>query len=143
MFKVDSFTSQTSQQLNLAFQHIFKQAYKKVQDWMSSEMAEDFEQRITKWAPHPNVLNKYPFFGDLSTFSADYCSCFLLAIDDRERTCSLLFDKEQAVKKGLPENITDILEYGDASGVPPILHLHQWSEELTRIVHNVFFQESM
>lgn len=143
MLKVDIFTSQATDQFDLAFRHIFKQACQKIRNWMSSEMLDDFERKITKWAPHPTVLAKYPFFGDLKSFSATYCSCFLLVVNDKEKTCSLMFDKEQAVQKGIPSNITDVLEYGDPIGVPPITHLLQWSEHLGTIIQEVFFQESL
>ena len=85
-----------------------------------SMIMEDLEHRWSQLQVSSKVITKFPAFADLSSLLEKYTKCFRVEVTDID--ASVVLDKEMLVSQGLPKELPDMLEYGDALGIPPIPH---------------------
>lgn len=84
------------------------------------KMKDQLTMNLGSYVIEPEQLVKYPFLQDVSKMVNDYIDCFEVIQDNK--MISLVIDKEKLCQKGLPENLSTLIEYGDES-IPPFSHI--------------------
>ena len=81
-----------------------------IESQITSIISGILSSKMSGWSPSVELLEKYPFFGNITRFISDYVSCFVVNTSDMEIKVSLDTDKLQS--KGFPESMGDLLEFG-------------------------------
>ena len=106
--------------------------YKRAFVLVKEQIADDLSFKLETYEPPQTVLTQYPFFSDRRKLVKDYLSC--IGIDELSNSrFSLVVAKEQLVRLGLPENLSQLLEYGN-SILPPFPHLRNIDTRLSKAI---------
>ena len=94
--------------------------YLEVVQQTKDEIISALSLALLTWSPEPEVLVRYPFFKDRNKLLSDYQE--VLSIKETKGVVSLVVDVNLLKRKGLPENLPSLLEYGNEQ-VPPLPHI--------------------
>ena len=86
------------------------------------------------WEPTTEALERYPFMVNVAKFIDDYTSCFGFAVTDTGLVFGINADELKS--RGLPKNISSIVEYGD-DVVPPFPHMRAIPNLMDKVVSKV------
>ncbi len=108
----------------------FEDSLKKSWEQIAPEAVEQIKSRIratlieklSLWTPDEEVLVKFPFLRTISGFVESYLHCVRVKLIGL--SLAVIVDSEEAVKRGLPSEIGDLLEYG-SSEFPQIAHMRE------------------
>jgi hypothetical protein len=83
-------------------------------------MKDQLTMNLGAYVMDPEQLVKYPFLQDVPRMVNDYIDCFEVIQDNK--MISLVIDTEKLSQKGLPENLSTLIEYGDEA-IPSFSHI--------------------
>jgi len=83
-------------------------------------MRDELLMNLGTWSADPQVLVQYPFLQNVQSMINDYIDCF--SVVETEDRMALVIDKDELSKRGLPENLSTIIEFGD-DVIPPFSHI--------------------
>ena len=88
---------------------------------IKKQIKEQLQFRLNNWTPSSKVLEVYPFFKNINKLISDYDDC-LVVLSNKEDFISVAIDVGKLKEKGLPENLRELLEYGN-NLIPPFPHI--------------------
>ena len=135
--------SELRDRLNKCFERVWKQTMPEAVVQIRSKIRETLERNIAGWVLDSDIIRNYPFLVDLKLFVDRYVSCVEVLFDGN--SIAVVVDPEKAMSFGLPENVYDLLEYGNFD-FPQIAHMREamalWESTdgkllMEKYIHNV------
>ena len=87
---------------------------------VKAQLLKQLELKLRAFSPSKEVLSMYPFFGNINKLLSDYESC--LEVIPNSEGVSLIMNRQGLSERNLPENLLDLLEFGN-SKLPPFAHV--------------------
>lgn len=87
-------------------------------------------KRFSRVMIDPDVAKRLPCFRNLPKLLESYLECIRVEVDDKGYA-SVVIDRGDLVRRHLPRNLPEILEYGDPIGIPVMAHMRTAWFELT------------
>ena len=108
-----------------------KSLYFKVAEDVRTAMIEKLKITLTTWIPEQDAVSIYPFLRNLPLLIEDYASCVELILTNN--MISLVVNRSKLAQKGLPGNLSEILEYGNQY-IPAFPHLRPAIASMNQII---------
>lgn len=113
---------------------LLSSSYQKLVEDVKNKMIEQVSFRLRAWHPDPEVLSLYPFFANIHQVISDYKECLDVVVEGEY--ISLVVDTDLLAMKGLPVNLSNLLEYGNQF-IPPFPHIRTTLQTLRAPISSV------
>ena len=104
--------------LTRSFERIAPMAVEQIKDRIKSILTE----KLAAWVPEDGALDNFPFLKTSTGFVESYLHC--VRVETEGFFIGVIVDSDEAVRRGLPSEIGDLLEYG-SSEFPQLAHIRE------------------
>ena len=132
---VDSAVRQLGR-FNLFLDRLRRQALRRVVEFVQERLRQEVRRALSSWTPSEEAVSRYPFLRDVPAVIEAYTAAIKVSKGEQRGSLRIAVDREELRSKGLPENLAELLEFGNDL-IPIFLHWRltkSWVQEEVPIV---------